>query len=135
MVGCPLRQCIRSAKASDIYLPNEGKNPFLPIIVSIHGGAFMFSNKADETTKTNAGRVEARYAVVSVVIRMGETKRHCFLKNVDDVKAAIRWIKANSKKYGFRSKQDRLVGRFSGRKFVPGSRRVLQVQCGKHWKT
>lgn len=35
------------AEKLDIYLPNEGDGPF-PVIISIHGGAFMLSDKADE---------------------------------------------------------------------------------------
>lgn len=35
------------AEKLDIYLPDEGDGPF-PVIISIHGGAFMFGDKADE---------------------------------------------------------------------------------------
>ena len=38
---------ISPAQKLDIYLPEEGNGPF-PVIISIHGGAFMFGDKADE---------------------------------------------------------------------------------------
>jgi acetyl esterase/lipase len=34
------------AQKLDIYLPEEGEGPF-PVILSIHGGAFMGCDKAD----------------------------------------------------------------------------------------
>lgn len=102
---------VSEAQKLDIYLPNEGKDPF-PIIVSIHGGAFMFGDKADEQLKPMLEGLKHGYAVVSVNYRLsGEA---LFPKNINDVKAAIRWIKANSKKYGFNPNKIALWGGSAG---------------------
>jgi len=81
----------------DIYLPpNPGKKP-LPVSVWIHGGGWRNGKKG------NGGRVRCMlhdgFAVVDIDYRLsGEA---IFPAQVQDCKAAIRWIRANAKKYGF----------------------------------
>ena len=80
----------------DIYLPEEGNGPF-PVIISIHGGAFMIGDKGDMQVMPILNGLNHGYAVVSVNYRMsGEA---IFPKDINDVKAAIRWVKANGSKY------------------------------------
>ena len=80
----------------DIYLPKEGSGPF-PVIISIHGGAFMIGDKGDMQVMPMLNGLNHGYAVVSVNYRMsGEA---IFPKDINDVKAAIRWVKANGSKY------------------------------------
>jgi len=84
------------AEKLDIYLPDEGDGPF-PIIVSIHGGAFMGCDKADMQVLPMLRGLERGYAVVAINYRMsGEAK---FPALVHDAKAAIRWIRANAAQY------------------------------------
>lgn len=80
----------------DIYLPNEGEGPF-PVIIQIHGGAFKSGDKASgELTPALAG-LERGYAVVAVNYRLsGEAK---FPAQINDIKAAIRFIRANAETY------------------------------------
>jgi acetyl esterase/lipase len=81
------------AQKLDIYWPAEGDGPF-PVIVSIHGGAFMGGDKRDVQITPMLAALERGYAVVGVNYRMsGEAK---FPALVHDVKAAIRWIRANA---------------------------------------
>ena len=80
----------------DIYLPKKGQGPF-PVIMAIHGGAFAFGDKSDEQICPELNGIERGYAVVAVNYRLsGEAK---FPKAIHDLKAAIRWIRANSKEY------------------------------------
>lgn len=80
----------------DIYLPEKGQGPF-PVIMAIHGGAFAFGDKSDEQICPELNGIERGYAVVAVNYRLsGEAK---FPKAIHDLKAAIRWIRANSKEY------------------------------------
>ena len=86
------------AQKLDVYLP-EGATDKVPVIVTVHGGAFMFGDKRDGQVKPMLEGVKRGYAVVSVNYRMsGEAK---FPANINDVKAAIRWIRANAEKYHF----------------------------------
>ena len=87
---------ISPAQKLDIYLPDEGNGPFR-VIISIHGGAFMFGDKADEHVNPMLEGLKHGYAVVSINYRLsGEA---LFPKNINDVKAAIRWVKANAAIY------------------------------------
>lgn len=87
---------VSPAQKLDIYLPAEGNGPF-PVIVSIHGGAFMAGDKHDVQVTPMLKALEHGYSVVSINYRMsGEAK---FPALVHDVKAAIRWIRANAKTY------------------------------------
>ena len=89
---------LSSAEKLDIYLPDHGEGPF-PVIVSIHGGAFMGCDKADLQVLPMLGGLERGYAVVAVNYRLsGEAK---FPALVHDGKAALRWIRANASHYHF----------------------------------
>lgn len=82
----------------DIYLPESGSGPF-PVIVSIHGGAFMGCDKGDAQVLPMLDGLRRGFAVVSTNYRMsGEAK---FPALVHDAKAVIRWIRGNAAKYGF----------------------------------
>lgn len=102
---------ISPAQKLDIYLPDEGDGPF-PVIISIHGGAFMFGDKADEQLNPMLKGLNHGYAIVSINYRMsGEA---IFPANINDVKAAIRWIKANAAEYKFSPKRIALWGGSAG---------------------
>jgi acetyl esterase/lipase len=89
---------ISPAQKLDIYWPEEGDGPF-PVIVSIHGGAFMGGDKRDIQLTPMFEALKRDYVLVGVNYRMsGEAK---FPALVHDVKAAIRWIRANAKNYLF----------------------------------
>lgn len=82
----------------DIYWPAEGNGPF-PVIMSIHGGAFMGGDKRDIQLMPMLEATQRGYAVVSINYRMsGEAT---FPALVQDVKAAIRWVRAQAKPYLF----------------------------------
>lgn len=81
------------AQKLDIYWPEKGDGPF-PVIVSIHGGAFMGGDKRDVQLTPMLRALKRGYCVVGVNYRMsGEAK---FPALVHDIKAAIRWIRANA---------------------------------------
>lgn len=86
------------AQRLDVYWPAEGDGR-RPVIVALHGGAFMGGDKRDlQLTPMLAGLARG-YAVVSVNYRMsGEA---VFPALVHDVKAAIRWVRAHAAENGF----------------------------------
>jgi acetyl esterase/lipase len=87
---------VSAAQKLDIYLPDEGNGPF-PVILSIHGGAFMMGDKADGQLNPMLEGLKRGYAVVSINYRMsGEA---LFPANIQDVKAAIRWVRAHAREY------------------------------------
>lgn len=84
------------AQALDIYLPNSGSGPF-PAIISIHGGGFAFGDRRGSDLAAALNALERGYAVVSIDYRLsGEA---VFPKQIQDVKAAIRYIRAHAAQY------------------------------------
>ena len=85
------------AQKLDIYLPDEGDGPF-PVVLDIHGGGFEMGDKRDMHLINSFLRgLEHGYAVVGVNYRLsGEA---IFPAGLQDVKAAIRWLRANSAAY------------------------------------
>jgi acetyl esterase/lipase len=82
----------------DIYLPGEGQGPF-PVLVAIHGGAFMGGDKRDEQLIPMLAGLSRGYAIVSVNYRL--SWEATFPAPVHDVKTAVRWIRGNAAAYGF----------------------------------
>jgi acetyl esterase/lipase len=87
---------LSQAQKLDVYLPEEGNGPF-PVIVSIHGGAFMGRDKADLQVLPMLEGLKRGYAVVAVNYRL--SWEATFPALVHDVKAAVRWIRANAQRY------------------------------------
>ncbi len=87
---------VSPAQRLDIYLPDEGAGPF-PVILSIHGGAFMIGDKADAQLLPFLEGLKRGYAVVAVNYRLSWEAR--FPALVHDAKAAVRWVRANAGRY------------------------------------
>ncbi|MEM6845433.1 MAG: alpha/beta hydrolase [Bacteroidota bacterium] len=78
----------------DIFIP-EGDGPF-PAVILIHGGGFKFGDKKSEYTLAKT-LLDRGYVTIAVNYRLsGEA---VFPSAVHDIKAAIRFTKANAKKY------------------------------------
>jgi acetyl esterase/lipase len=86
------------AQTLDIYWPDMARERY-PVIVHVHGGAFMAGDKRDMQLKPELAALARGYAVVSINYRMsGEA---IFPALVHDTKAAIRWVRAHAEAYAF----------------------------------
>lgn len=84
------------AQKLDIHLPAAGQPPY-PVILAVHGGAFMAGDKADSQVRPILEGLQRGYAVVAINYRMsGEA---VFPALVQDAKAAVRWVRANAAAY------------------------------------
>jgi acetyl esterase/lipase len=92
-----IRYAFQSASQMlDIYLPGSGEGPY-PVIMYIHGGAFMGCDKADQEVLPALQGLKRGYAVVAVNYRLsGEAK---FPGLFHDVWAAVRWPRAHAGRY------------------------------------
>jgi acetyl esterase/lipase len=79
----------------DIARPAEGDGPF-PAVLVIHGGAWRQGNKSD-VRPILPQFVEHGYVAVSPEYRF--CPQNAFPAQIHDVKAAVRWLKVNAKKY------------------------------------
>ena len=84
------------AQKLNIYWPDSDNSPY-PIILSIHGGAFMGGDKGDIQLTPMLEGLKRGYAVVSINYRMSGEAR--FPALIHDLKAAIRWVRANAGTY------------------------------------
>ncbi len=82
----------------DIYRPEGVKQA--PVIVLVHGGGFAFGDQGMDIIRPviKAGLAHG-YAVVSVDYR--KSSEAVFPAALADVKAAVRFVRANAEKYGF----------------------------------
>ncbi|MFA6240233.1 MAG: alpha/beta hydrolase [Candidatus Hydrogenedentales bacterium] len=95
----------------DIYLPNEGSGPF-PVIVSIHGGGFSFGDKFGGDLRPALTGLARGYAVAAVNYRLsGEAP---FPAQINDVKAAIRFLRANAANYQLNTSKIAVWGSSAG---------------------
>jgi len=84
------------AQKLDIYLPEDAQGPF-PVILSIHGGAFMGCDKSDAQLLPMLEGLRRGYAVIAVNYRL--SWEAVFPALVHDVKAAVRWVRGNAQQY------------------------------------
>jgi len=99
------------AQKLDIYLPETGNAPF-PVIIAIHGGSFAAGDKRDFQIVPMLAALERGYVVVAINYRLvGEA---LFPAQINDVKAATRWVRANAAQYGFRPDRIALWGDSAG---------------------
>ncbi|MGB3120772.1 MAG: alpha/beta hydrolase [Verrucomicrobiales bacterium] len=86
-------------QAVDLYLPTKRKsNRPLPVVVFIHGGGWTNGDRLGASAGVTQMARTGDYAGVSVGYRM--SSEAIWPAQIHDVKAAIRWIRGNAKKFG-----------------------------------
>lgn len=84
------------AQNLDIYLPEKAQGPY-PVLLVIHGGAFAIGDKRDINLLPFLRAIERNFAVVSVNYRLSHEA--IFPAAIQDIKASVRWVRANQEKY------------------------------------
>jgi acetyl esterase/lipase len=75
--------------------PKDGDGPF-PMIVCIHDGGWIAGKREDMATTIE---VLARRGYIAVTLDYRLAPDHRFPAPIEDCKAAVRWLRANAKKY------------------------------------
>jgi acetyl esterase/lipase len=83
-----------SAQALDIYFPEKQADKPQPLLVWIHGGAWVGGSKSDIPYRNQLAR---GFIIASVEYRFSQ--KALFPAQIQDCQAAIRWLRANAKKY------------------------------------
>lgn len=78
----------------DLYLPASGTK--WPLVVAIHGGAWKIGSKDGESV---APFVARGFAVAAINYRLSQ--HAIFPAQIEDCKAAVRWLRANASRYGY----------------------------------
>jgi acetyl esterase/lipase len=102
---------IAQAQRLDLYLPATGAGPF-PVIVWIHGGGWSAGSKTLDASSVQRLLTSRGYAVATVEYRLSGVAR--YPAAVNDVKAAIRFLRANSTRYALKSERLAVWGSSAG---------------------
>jgi len=94
----------------DLYRPAETPKP-APALLFIHGGAWKKGKRQDYHFYT-AAYAKKGYAVATASYRL--TDQAPFPAAVQDCKCAVRWLRANAKKYNIDPEQIGVVGGSAG---------------------
>jgi acetyl esterase/lipase len=94
--------------ALDLYIPVDAKTP-PPLIVYVHGGAWRSGSKAKPAVEPFAGE---GFAVASIDYRLSPVAP--FPAQVHDIKAAIRFLRARQREYGYDARRIAIAGTSAG---------------------
>ena len=96
----------------DIYLPEEEK-PTYPVVISIYGSAWFGNNlKGADLATLGKALLDAGFAVVTPNHRSSMDAK--FPAQINDIKAVIRFIRANAEKYQIDTSFVGITGSSSG---------------------
>ena len=113
-----------AAQKLDLYIPTTGSGPF-PVVIMVHGGGFMFGDKADGAGLTGVDQLlEAGYAVASINYRLSDEAT--YPAQIFDSKAAVRFLRANAAEYNLNPERFGAWGASAGGNLVA----LLGTTCG-----
>lgn len=95
----------------DLALPEKPSAKPLPVVVVIHGGGWRGGNK-DGHIPQIFGFAQQGYAAVTVQYRFAP--KHKFPAQVEDVKCAVRFLRANAEKYNLNKDRIGAIGFSAG---------------------
>ena len=90
----------------DLHMP-KAKNP--PLVVYVHGGAWRAGSKSDVPI---AGLLDHGFAIASVDYRLSTQAR--FPAQIHDIKAAIRFLRANASSFAINAERIAIIGSSAG---------------------
>ena len=100
-----------SSQKLDIVYPDQGSGPF-PLIIFVHGGGFVGGSKDEFTIAFIFKLISQGYAVASVEYRLALEAP--WPAQIYDVKAAVRWLRANGKELELSTEKVLMCGNSAG---------------------
>lgn len=95
----------------DLYLPDDGAAQH-PLFIYLHGGGWSVGDKRDDVEGRMLPLVERGFVVASASYRLSGDALHPAA--VHDVKAAVRWLRANAAEHGIDPARIALGGASAG---------------------
>jgi acetyl esterase/lipase len=125
MVATPTVQDVAYASLSetqklDLYIP-EGDGPF-PVVLNLHPGGFMVGDKSNPAAGDTL--LAKGYAVASIDYRL--SAEATAPAQIEDAKAAVRWLRASAEEYGLDPQRIAAFGQSAGGNLAA----LLGTSCG-----
>ncbi|KAB7727655.1 alpha/beta hydrolase fold domain-containing protein [Rudanella paleaurantiibacter] len=95
----------------DVYAPPQSRTRQHPAVLMIHGGGWRSGDRSHNNTM--AGRL-AEWGFVAIPVEYRLSTEALYPASVHDVKAAIRWMRANAKRYQIDPNRIAVLGFSSG---------------------
>jgi acetyl esterase/lipase len=92
-----------NSQTLDLYIPRAAVTRPLPVAMYIHGGGMTAGDKSDLNPVFLDALASAGYAVASVNYRLAPESR--FPAQIEDVKCAIRYLRAKATRYGLNARE------------------------------
>jgi acetyl esterase/lipase len=113
------------SQTMDIYIPSAAGARPLPLAIYVHGGGLTSGDKADINPVFLNALASAGYAVASVNYRLAP--QYKFPAQIEDLKCAIRFLRADAQAYGVNASEVFAFGTSSGGELV-----ALAALTGPH---
>jgi acetyl esterase/lipase len=114
-----------NSQTMDIYIPSAAVARPLPVAIYVHGGGLSSGDKGDINPTFLNALASAGYAVVSLDYRLAPLYK--YPAQIEDVKCAIRYLRANSQQYDVNGSEMFAFGTSSGGELV-----ALAALTGPH---
>jgi acetyl esterase/lipase len=99
----------------DVYLPAGGPSAAgRPVLIAIHGGGWRRLDKAGYGSRIASAFVPRGYVVVAPDYELSARKRPSWPVNLEDVQAAVRWVRANASVLGINPDEIAAIGESAG---------------------
>lgn len=100
----------------DIYRSEEPGDR--PVLLYVHGGGFVGGDKALAVPAELEAALDAGWDIVSINYRLSTPDSNAFPTAVQDVRRAVRWIKANAEEQGWDPDRVAAMGHSAGGNLV-----------------
>ena len=90
----------------DLAMPADGKGPY-PAIVCVHGGGWKAGSRQSLSKLTE---ILAKKNFVAVTVTYRLAPKHQFPAQIEDCKAAVRWLRGNADKYNINPERVGAIG-------------------------
>ncbi len=118
---------LSSDEKMDIFYPETGEGPF-PVFIEVHGGGWYFGQKRSVEFQPFLLGLERGYAVVSLGYTLSPKAR--FPQAVEEIKGAIRYLKAHAKELNIDPNRIALWGGSAGAHLAAMA--AMTCGCGRY---
>ncbi len=101
----------------DLYFPDHVSEPAMPVVLYVHGGGWVMGDKSMVLAMAGPAELVRRgYVVAAINYRLGS--EHLFPAMIEDVKCAVRFLRAHAKVFSLDPERIGVMGDSAGGQLV-----------------